>query len=242
MIITQVRKHYKDFKVSWKLLLKLFCFMLLLFMMSFLFNQFKISHYFPIKEVKIAGLEHIDHKEVQHVLLPLVKKGFFMVDVGLIKESMMHFSWVSEAYVRRIWPNQVMIQVVEKKPIARWNHTSLLTTSGEIFSPTQDSSPEELPIFVGPEGNQMQMLNYYHKMMALLAPLQLKITKLELSPAISWHVTLSNGIKLNMGYKDVLTRISHFVKVYPKIVGDRSKDVDYVDLRYTNGLAVRWKA
>lgn len=242
MIITQVRKHYKDFKFSWKLALKLLSFTIFLFVVSFTFNQLKTSHYFPIKEVKVAGLEHVDHQEVQHLLLPLVRKGFFSVDVDVIKERLMHFSWVSEAYVRRIWPNQIVIQIIEKKPIARWNHVSLLTTSGEIFSPVKDSSPQELPVFVGPEGEQMQMLNYYHNMNTLLTPLQFKIAKLELTPTLSWQVTLTNGIKLNMGYKDVLTRIGHFVKVYPKIVGDRSKDVDYVDLRYANGVAVRWKA
>lgn len=242
MIIAQVMKHYKDFKFLWKLALKLLSFILFLCVVSYTFNHLKVSHYFPIKEVKIAGLEHIDHQEVQQLLLPLVKKGFFAVDVELIKERLMHFSWISEAYVRRIWPNQIVIQVIEKKPIARWNQVGLLTTSGEIFSPAKDINPQELPVFVGPEGEHMQMLSYYHNMNTLLTPLQFKITKLELTPSLSWQITLSNGIKLNMGYKDVLTRIGHFVKVYPKIVGDRSNDVDYVDLRYANGFAVRWKA
>jgi cell division protein FtsQ len=242
MIITQVRKHYKDFKISWKLIAKLLVFALFLSLVSFAFNQIKITHYFPIKEVKIAGLEHVDHQEVQHLLLPLVKKGFFTVDVDLIKERLMHFSWISEAYVRRIWPNQIVIQVIEKKPIARWNDASLLTTSGEIFSPAQDLSPQKLPVFIGPDGEHMQMLNHYHKITTLLQPLQFKIVKLELTPSLSWQVTLSNGIKLNMGYKDVLTRIGHFVKVYPKIVGNKSSDVEYIDLRYANGFAVRWKA
>lgn len=242
MIITHVRKHCKDFKLSFGLLLKLVSFTVFLFVVSFSFSQIKLSRYFPINEVKIAGLQHIDHQEAQHLLLPLVKNGFFAVDVSLIKERLMSLSWVSEAYVRRNWPNQIVIQVIEKKPIARWNHTSLLTTSGEIFSPVKDNSPQELPLFMGPEGGHMQLLNYYHMMNTLLQPLQLKIATLELTSSESWQVTLSNGIKLNMGYKDILTRIGHFVKVYPKIVGDRSKDVDYIDLRYANGFAVRWKA
>ncbi len=242
MIMTQVRKHYKDFKISWKLVVKLLSFFLFILAISFIFNHTKQPYYFPIKEVKIAGLEHVDHQEVQHLLRPLVQKGFFAVDVDLIKERLMHFSWVSEAYVRRVWPNQVVIQVVEKKPIARWNHASLLTTAGEIFSPHQDSHPIDLPLFIGPEGEHMQVLSYYLKMTTLLKPLQFKIISLELKPQLTWQVILSNGIKLNIGYKDVLTRISHFVKVYPHVVGNRSKDVDYVDLRYNNGFAVRWKA
>jgi cell division protein FtsQ len=62
-----------------------------------------------------------------------------------------------------------------------------------------------------------------------------------MSPYLSWDIELTNGMKMRLGYKDVLTRVSHFVKVYPKIVGERVSDVDYVDLRYPNGLAVRWK-
>lgn len=242
MIITQVRKHYKHLKLSRKLIIKLLSFLIFLLVTSFIFNHFKSSRYFPIKEVKIAGLEHVDHQEVRQLLFPLVSEGFFSVDVGLIKERLMHFTWISEAYVRRIWPNQIIIQIIEKKPIARWNNASLLTTSGEIFSPVNDNNPQELPIFIGPEGEHMQMLGYYHNINTLLTPLQVKITKLELMPSSTWQVTLSNGIKLHMGYKDILTRVTHFVKVYPKIVGDRSKDVDYVDLRYNNGFAVRWKA
>jgi cell division septal protein FtsQ len=38
-----------------------------------------------------------------------------------------------------------------------------------------------------------------------------------------------------------LTRLSHFVKVYPKIIGERAAQVEYIDLRYQDGLAIRWK-
>jgi cell division septal protein FtsQ len=31
------------------------------------------------------------------------------------------------------------------------------------------------------------------------------------------------------------------VKVYPKIVGMHESDVEYIDLRYSNGIAVKWK-
>lgn len=67
------------------------------------------------------------------------------------------------------------------------------------------------------------------------------MTHLELTPGQTWRLTLDNGIKLRVGHKDVLTRLADFVKVYTKIIRDREHDVDYVDLRYGNGLAVRWK-
>jgi cell division protein FtsQ len=85
------------------------------------------------------------------------------------------------------------------------------------------------------------MAQYYAKMASVLAPLHFRITRLELTPTMTWSITLDNGMKLNVGHKDILTRLDHFVKVYSKIVGDRVAEVDYIDLRYPNGMAVRWK-
>jgi cell division protein FtsQ len=37
-------------------------------------------------------------------------------------------------------------------------------------------------------------------------------------------------------------RLERFISVYPKLLGEKIAQVDSVDLRYTNGFAVRWKA
>jgi cell division protein FtsQ len=242
MIISQVRKHYKDFKLSWKLTMKVLGFIVFIYFLSYLFNHSNIAHYFPIKEVKITGLHHTDQHQVQRLLQPLVKKSFFSIKVEEIKWQLHHLPWVSDVSVRRVWPNQIAIQVVEKIPLARWNDSGLISVSGDIFQPPPNSYPPGLPQLTGPMGNQMQMLNYYEIIKTVIAPHHFKIAQLELTPGKSWSVTLTNGIKLNLGYKDILTRIGHFVKVYPKIVGNRTNEVDYIDLRYSNGMAVRWKA
>lgn len=241
MIISQVRKCYKEFRFSWKSVINLICFIAFLFLATYFFNQFKTTQYFPIKEVKIAGVQHVSHDEVQHILLPLVNKGFFAVSIEHIKESLAQFPWVAEASVRRVWPNQIIIQVVERSPIARWNTDKLLSTTGELFSPARETFPSGLPQFIGPEGEQLLMMENYAQMSKVIAPLHFKMTRFELSPAHVWSFTLNNGIKVNIGHKDSLTRVSDFVKVYPKIIGNRANEVNSVDLRYSNGLAVRWK-
>lgn len=241
MIISHVRQRYKDFKFSWKWIGKIAAFILFVYFVSFIFNHFKTVKYFPIKEVKISGVNYTERQEIRRSLLPLVNKGFFVVDVAMIKERLSHFVWIEEASVQRVWPNRILIQVKEKQPLAYWNNSGLLTTTGEIFTPQKETYPNGLPRFLGPEGEHIQMLNYYTDVSAMLAPINFKIAHLELTPFKSWNITLTNGMKLNVGEKDGLTRISHFVKVYPKIIGDRVTEVAYVDLRYPNGLAVRWK-
>ncbi len=241
-MISRVKKRNNKLKFSWPLLMKMTCFIVLAICTYFAVNQFKQAQYFPIKTVKVAGLHHLDYEEVRSSVMPFVSHGFFAVDVDAIKNKLKQLPWVSEIAVRRIWPDQILVTVLEKNAIARWNDKSILSSRGELFNPTHGVSKTELPQLVGPEGQQMLLAQYFLQINNLLTSLHFRVARLELTPSQSWLLILNNGMKLNIGYKDVLTRISHFVKVYPKIVGNRAADVEYVDLRYSNGVAVKWKS
>lgn len=241
MILGRIQKTHASIQYSWQYKLKLLLLIILFTGSIFAFNKIKNAHEFRIKHVKVYGVKHVDHLAVQRLLLPLVSKGFFGIEIETIKERLQQMPWIADVSVRRIWPDQVVITVAERNPIARWNHKSLLSSGGEIFSPEIKSYPEDLPQLIGPDGAHLHMLEYYSKIKRLLLPLNFKIDQLELTPYASWNLTLAGGMKVHLGYKDILTRIHHFVKVYPKIVGERATDVEYVDLRYPNGLAVRWK-
>lgn len=154
----------------------------------------------------------------------------------------MRLPWVAQVVVRRVWPDVVVVTINEKKPVALWNDNSLLSSAGELFSPETKSYPAGLPQLKGPAGEQILMAQYYAKMSSALTPLHCKIMRLELTPAMAWNLTLDNGTKLSIGHKDILTRLNHFVKVYPKVVGDHISNVEYIDLRYPNGMAVKWKS
>ena len=236
-----VWKRHIGFNFSWAWVVKVLCFVIVLFLVTYFYNRIKFEKYFPISHVSVVGVKHADNLEIQHLLTPLVDKGFFSLDVALIKERLLQQPWISDATVQKTWPDQVVIRVAEKSPVAVWNAGSLLSSTGEIFRPAASTYPANIPQFTGPEGEQIHILQYYDKINSLLMPLHSKIARFELLPSHTWSITLGNGVKIRAGYKDVLTHISHFVKVYPKIVGNRTTDVDYIDLRYPNGLAVRWK-
>lgn len=207
----------------------------------FAMNQFKTSRYFPIHNVKVYGINHVNRQEVQDLLLPLVSHGFFSIDVDYIRDRLLQLPWISDIFVRRGWPDQVEITIVERNAVANWNQNELLSDGGELFSPKEDTYPEHLATFIGPDGKQIIMLQYFNEMNRLLLPLHAKISYLELTPYFAWKLKLDNGIILQIGHKDVLTRLLHFVKVYPKVVGNKASDVDYIDLRYPNGIAVKWR-
>ncbi|HTM64010.1 MAG TPA: cell division protein FtsQ/DivIB [Gammaproteobacteria bacterium] len=201
----------------------------------------KSLNYFPINMVRITGADHLDKREVKEILEPLVSKDFFAVDVEHIRDRLRQMPWVSDISVSKKWPAEVDITITEKTAAARWNKQSLLSMDGDLFAPKESSYPEGLVNFAGPEGEQITMLKYFINFNRILRPLHAKISNLELTTYLTWNLQLDNGMVLKAGHGDILTRLNHFVKVYPKIIGERAEDVEYVDLRYPNGMAVKWK-
>ncbi len=240
MINSRSRKRTQySMRFIFKLSLKIVFFALFIITLFFLVAKFKT--YFPIKSVKVFGMKHLDQEDLQQILTPLVHKGFFAIDVEIIKDRIVQSSWVSQANVQRIWPDKVLITIVEKQPAGLWNESNLISDSGEIFTAEIKKELEGLPQFVGPEGRHLEILDQYKKLNLALKSLSFKIIRLELTPELCWNLTFENGAKMRVGHKDVLTSVNHFVKVYPKIIGDRLFDVEYIDLRYHNGLAIKWK-
>lgn len=214
---------------------------LVILSLVYLFSHFRLSSYFPIQSVRIYGASHIDRTEVSNALKPMVMHGFFGINVEAIRDRMLQMPWVDDILVRREWPDKVNVTIVEKVAVARWNDEMLLSNTGRIFQPELSTYPVDIPLFYGMPGKQTTILQVYNDINRILLPLHAKISWLELSPYLIWKLTLDNGIRLQIGQKDMLNRLSHFVRVYPKIVGEHAGDVEYIDLRYSNGVAVRWK-
>jgi len=204
-------------------------------------NRIHFSQYFPIRSVKIYGVNHVDPLELQHLISPHLKTGFFSLNVEYIRDRLLQLPWVSDLFVKRVWPDGVEIVLTERNAVAKWNEESLLSDAGALFQPSLKSIPTQLPHFRGPQGQQMMIFQNYQKINRLFLPLNVKVSSLELTPYYTWRLVLDNGIIMQIGYKDVLTQLAQFVKVYDKIVSNQEARVEYIDLRYSNGVAVKWK-
>lgn len=221
--------------------IRMMLFFLIALSILFLLNHFRLSSYYPIEIVRVYGVQHSDQQELQDTLTPLVQRGFFGIQIDSIRDRLMQMPWVEDTLVRREWPDRVIITIIEKQAIASWNDGMLMSETGNIFEPNKSTYPANLPHLRAPLGKQLLVLQYYREMSRLIKPLHVNISELEMTSFLSWKVKLDNGIMLQMGQKDILKRLAHLVDIYPQIVGDRVGDVEYIDLRYPNGVAVRWK-
>lgn len=194
----------------------------------------------PIRVVKIeASYQHVDRQTLETLIVPYVEVGFFNMNAAKLKHQIAQMPWVSQVFVNRVWPDKVVVRVVERQAIARWNENQLLSDQNKLFAPSPDSFPPGLPWFKGPDSQIGNVVQTYQQAQAVLSPLSLRVAQIALDERGSWQLELENGVKLLLGNNDLLKRLNLFVKVYAKVFATTDVAGTVVDLRYPNGLAVK---
>ncbi len=56
-----------------------------------------------------------------------------------------------------------------------------------------------------------------------------------------WSMHLDNDVELMLGENDATGRLLRFVAVYPKILTAKNHSARRFDLRYGDGVAVKWR-
>lgn len=197
----------------------------------------------PVDKIRVQGsFVHVN----EAMLAPLSKQvtgvGYFDIDVSALQQQVETLPWIKQATVRRIWPDTLAIHFIERQPVAVWANGGLLSGQGILFTPERNTYPDGLPLFDGPDKLSEHMLQAYQRFSKQLTPLGLTISELRLDKRKSWQVVLHNGLQLKLGREHEYERLDRFVQIYPKLAAMDKGHLQHVDLRYTNGMAVRWQA
>lgn len=194
-----------------------------------------------VKSVQVEGVfRHVQPAEVKQIAASFSERGFLGFDVERLRTAIEGLPWVRKAVVKRVWPDVLQITLEEQTAVARWGVTGLVNSDGELFFPEPDPSLRELVTLHGPDGNGAVVLARYRSVDRLLKEHDLRVVRLEQDERRAWMVTLSSGMKLLLGRKESEARLARFIQLYPKVLVMWEKAIDEIDLRYTNGFAVRW--
>jgi cell division protein FtsQ len=199
---------------------------------------------FTLREIRIEGdTDHINAPTVRQSVVGHLRGNFFTVDLDAARQMFEQMPWVRHASVRRVWPNALAVSLEEYKPLGTWGSDQLVSTDGELFTANQGELDQDLPAFDGPDGSAKEVVARYHDFQKWFAPLGLTPDEVTLSPRYAWTVKLSNGMEVELGRErnaDTLAERSHRLIVAWAAVTQRwGKDIEYADLRYPNGFAIR---
>lgn len=196
----------------------------------------------PLSSVRIAGdLRHTSRAALEDAIVAEVAFSLYRVDVDRVREAALTLPWVRDASVRRVWPDSLHVAVIEREPVARWRASELLEASGLAFSPDIAGKFEYLPFLEGPRGSESQVLDQYWALQDALRPIGWRLTRLSLNDRRAWRAELDSGVVLMLGQGQSTQSVERLVRAFDGALAARLAELEQVDLRYTNGFAVRWK-
>jgi len=192
---------------------------------------------FALREVRVEGvLTHVTRGEIEDVVRRGLRGGFFTVDLAATRAAFEQLPWVRGANVRRQWPARLDVGLEEHVPFARWGDEALVNSHGELFRAAFDG---ELPVFRGPEGAAREMAIQYRYFQRSLGTIGESPVQVQVTPRRAWQLKLASGTTLELGRENVEARLARFVALHSRTVGSLGRRVEYIDLRYANGFAVR---
>lgn len=198
-------------------------------------------HNMPLRSVQIEGeFRKLSTDALQKAVGGVAQGGFFTVNVAAVQRAAESLPWVASVTVRRVWPDTLQLQIVERRAAARWGDAGLLSMSGQLFMPDAASIPPNLTRLNGPEELRRRVMETYIAVTAVLAPIGRRVAELQVDKRRAWLLRLDSGVELRLGKDNTLDRVERFVRIYPTVFAVRESELKTVDMRYSNGFAVRW--
>lgn len=192
-----------------------------------------------VQDVVVSGRNRANADEILAALDLERGSPILWVDIKAARERIESIGWVASAYIARRLPDVIFIRIVERQPLAIWQHngnSALVDREGKIIQRSGLDDFTEFPLIVGQgaprEAAQLiDLLNAYPSVAA----------ETEAAVRVSdrrWNLRLRSGIDVRLPEKNVakaLDRLEEFQREHDLF----DRDVIAVDLRVPDRLIVR---
>ena len=195
-----------------------------------------------IGEVEVRGeLIRMPSVELRQAASRWEGRSYFSTNLQDVKVAIEEKPWIESAAVSRRWPNRLIIEVREERPLAYWNQVQVISRSGAVIRPANPSAAGDLPVLAGPDDRLQEVFELAREMAEQLDAQGLGFSGLTLEQRGAWTLHLANGIDVVLGRDQTRERFARFLAVYEQGLAARVDEVERIDARYSNGIAVQWK-
>jgi cell division protein FtsQ len=196
----------------------------------------------PVRVISMDGsFQRVSPGQIETAVAPFAHAGFMSADLDAIQKAVEALPWVERARIQRRWPNSLHVTVIEQTAAARWGQSGLLNTRGELFVKESLHVPAELPHLSGPDGTESEVARRYLAVQGRMLDAGMRIVAVRLDERGAWEMDLDSGVTLRLGRRDVDERIDRFIHTASQVIAHRLTDINYVDMRYSNGFAIGWR-
>ncbi len=211
---------------------------------------------FQLRQVRVmpmAGseLRHVNVPSIRANALVKLHGNFFTLNLDEARVAFESVPWVRRASVRRVWPDGLLVEVQEHEALGTWGGNEsgkLINTYGEVFvaNLAEAEDDADLVALAGPEGTEQEVADKLETMAEWFKPMNAEPVSVTLTDRYAWRARLSNGTVIELGRElndddrtALAARARRFVRAWTQVTQRWGGQIEYADLRYPNGFAVR---
>ena len=173
--------------------------------------------YFRVREVEVEGGRKIPKETLLSLAVIDGMPNLFSVKLKEVIKRLESHPWIEQVRVRKVFPNKILIQIEERKPMAiiQLEELYYIDTQGEIFSAVGEGDEYNYPYLTGLtrrvlEKDPVEAKCLITKALEILRiagqqklpPLE-EISEIHMEKAFGIHCfTKTGGVEVKMGWED----------------------------------------
>jgi len=148
------RLMWKSIQVAFRLLLLT----LVLFLGHRLYIYLLEDSTFQLREVEVRGCRKVEEKTIRSLARIEGMPNLFTIELKEISRRVETHPWIEQVIVRKVFPNRLLIQIEERRPIAIIQLEDLyyIDSKGVIFSPVGARDEYNFPFLTGLNRQMME--------------------------------------------------------------------------------------
>ena len=201
-------------------------------LLLFLFSTFNIKFnktFFSnlqIKNITIENNKIIKEEEIKEKLSFLYKTNFFFLRTKNIEKKLKEIQFIESYQIKKIYPNNLRIKIIEKKPIAiiqRMKQKKYFTDRGDLIDFRDIEKFKKLPIVFGDEKS---FSTFYLNLKNINFPFE-EIEKFYLFKSKRWDLLTFKNQLIKLPVNDYNKSLLNFISLKDQAIFEKYKIFDY---------------
>ena len=200
------------------------------------------------RNLQIEGVTHASRAHVASAFGPDFGKSVYLVPLAERRRNLLAVNWVRDATVLRVWPNEVLVRITERSPVAfvqpPQSETALIDADG-VLLPIDNPAEFRLPVLTGirtvhGESERRLRVRKMQRLLEEVGPRSEMISEINAADPENLKLTITvagRALVLLIGNRRFRQRLDNFQKHYNEI-RMRAPDATVFDLRLEDRITV----